>query len=111
MIEKIVLDYLEKGLNIPVFMEEPSEELAEYIVIEKTSGHSKDHIDSATLAIQSYGMSLYEAACLNDKMKKVMNGITELSEISSVSLNRDYNYTDTVRKKYRYQAVYDVVYF
>lgn len=111
MIEKIVLDYLERKLGIPVFMEEPSEKLDRYIVIEKTSGSNSDHIDAATLAIQSYGESLYEAACLNDRMKKEMEIITELDEISSVNLNSDYNYTDTARKKYRYQAVYDLVYF
>ncbi len=111
MIEEIVLNYLEKKLDIPAFMEEPSEELDVYIVIEKTSGGNSNHIDSATLAIQSYGKSLYEAAYWNDRVKKEMSCITELNEISSASLNSDYNYTETARKKYRYQAVYDLVYF
>ena len=54
---------------------------------------------------------MYEAAMLNEKVKKVIGDITDLNDISSVKLNSDYNYTDTARKKYRYQAVFDFVYF
>lgn len=111
MIEKVVLDYLGGKLDVPALMEEPSEKLDAYIVIEKTSGGSNNRIESAALAVQSYGKSLYEAAQLNDKVKEAMQEIIELVEISSVSLNSDYNYTDTARKKYRYQAVFDIVYF
>lgn len=111
MIEKIVLDYLQKKLDIPVLMEEPSEKLETYIVIEKTAGGNSDQISSAMLAIQSYGKNLYGAAQLNEQVKEEMKKIIALDEISSVSLNSDYNYTDTARKKYRYQAVYDLVYF
>ena len=37
--------------------------------------------------------------------------IIELDDISRCELNTDYNYTDTARKKYRYQAVYDIVHY
>ena len=37
--------------------------------------------------------------------------IVEMDDISKCQLNSDYNYTDTTRKKYRYQAVYDMVHF
>ena len=54
---------------------------------------------------------MYEAAILNEKMKDAINDITDLDSVSSAKLNSDYNYTDTARKKYRYQAVFDFVYF
>lgn len=111
MIEVIVSEYLREKLGIPVFMEEPAEKLDSYIVIEKTSGGNNNQIESATLAIQSYGKSLYEAALINEEMKKALAHITDLDDISSAKLNSDYNYTDTARKKYRYQAVFDFVYF
>lgn len=111
MIETIVSDYLKEKLRIPVMTEEPTGKIDSYIVIEKTGSGEKDKIDSATLAIKSYGKSLYEAAILNEKVKKVIGDITDLNDISSVKLNSDYNYTDTARKKYRYQAVFDFVYF
>ena len=44
-------------------------------------------------------------------MKAAMEKIIELDDISKCELNSDYNYTDTNRKKYRYQAVFDIVYF
>ena len=44
-------------------------------------------------------------------MKEAMKKIVEMDDISKCQLNSDYNYTDTTRKKYRYQAVYDMVHF
>ena len=40
-----------------------------------------------------------------------MDGITEKPEIAACRLNSDYNFTDTAKKKYRYQAVFDLVYY
>jgi hypothetical protein len=111
MIEEIVINYLSNNLQIGVYAEEPNDITPPYIVVEKTSGGMVDHIQTATLAIQSYGKSLHDAASLNKKMKGAMENITDLNEISSVELNSDYNYTDTSRKKYRYQAVFDFVYY
>ena len=46
-----------------------------------------------------------------DFYKEAMEKIVEMDDISKCQLNSDYNYTDTTRKKYRYQAVYDMVHF
>ena len=108
MVEKIVKDYLKSSLGIPVRLEEEDDLGNEYVLIEKTGSSTGNHIASATLAIQSYSMSLYGAASLNER---VMEEIIELDDISRCELNTDYNYTDTVRKKYRYQAVYDIVHY
>ena len=40
-----------------------------------------------------------------------MEDIVELDSISQAELNTDYNFTDTQTKRYRYQAVYDLVFF
>ena len=56
-------------------------------------------------------MSLFGAASLNERVKKVMENIIELDDICSCNLNSDYNYTDTGRKKYRYQAVFDITHY
>ena len=32
-------------------------------------------------------------------------------EVASCRLNSDYNFTDTTKKQYRYQAVFDIVYY
>lgn len=110
MIEKIMLDYLSANLTVPVFMEEPTEDLTSYVLIEKTGSTETNHIPTATLAFQSYGVSLYDAAVLNDMVKQVVNDAIQLDTISSARLNSDYNFTDTTTKKYRYQALFVVTY-
>ncbi len=111
MIEKIVLKYLEKSLDIPVFMEEPEEPPDTYIIIEKTSGGREEGLQYATLAIQSYGKSMQQAAELNEALKEAMESIDDQDPISRVELNSDYNFTDTSTKRYRYQAVYNFIYY
>ena len=68
-------------------------------------------IDTATVTIQSYAESMFEAAMLNERVKLAMNEITMLSSVSKASLNSDYNFTDTAKKEYRYQAVYDITFY
>lgn len=111
MIETIVLDYLSDALSIPVSMEVPENPPDQFVVIEKTGGGEENHIKSATLAIQSIAPSLYEAAVLNENVKSAMDGIVVLDTIGRSSLNSDYNFTDTAAKRYRYQAVFDLIYY
>ena len=110
MIEKIVLDYLNDALNVPVYMEMPENKPDRFVLIEKTGSSRENHIDFATITIQSYAESLYYAATLNEDVKQAMDDIIALDTVSSAELNSDYNFTDTETKKYRYQAVYDLVY-
>ena len=111
MVESIVKNYLQSRLNVPVRLEEEDNLGQEYILIEKTGSGKENHVESATLAVQSFSTSLYGAATLNERVKAAMEKIIELDDISKCELNSDYNYTDTNRKKYRYQAVFDIVYF
>lgn len=110
MIEKIVLDYLNEVLNVPVFMEMPEEKLERFVLVEKTGGSVSNYIKNVTLAIQSYAESLYSAGKLNEEVKEAMDRIIFTLDISNSKLNTDYNFTDTTKKKYRYQAVYDLTY-
>ena len=109
LIEEIVLNYLTNELDVFVGMQEP-EKTDKYVLIEKTGSSRTDYVNSATLAIKSHANSLHDAAVLNEEVKKAMDNIIALNEISKVKLNTDYNFTDTTKKKYRYQAVYDLVY-
>lgn len=110
MIEKIVMDYLNDSLEVPAYMEIPENKPERFILMEKTGGSVENFIYSATLAIQSYAKTLYEAATLNEEVKKAMDGIIVLDSVLSSKLNSDYNFTDTETKEYRYQAVYDLSY-
>ena len=68
MVEKIVKDYLQSSLEIPVRLEEEDDLGNEYVLIEKTGSSTENHIASATLAVQSYSASLYGAASLNERV-------------------------------------------
>lgn len=111
MIEETVLDYLSEKVPVMVRMEEELDMPAEYILVEKTGGGENNHIRRATIAVQSYAGSLYRAMQINEEVKEAMEDIVTLDEISRCTLNSDYDYTDTTRKKYRYQAVFDVVHY
>lgn len=111
MIEKIIKDYLQDSLGLPARMEEEDNMGTEYVLVEKTGSGEENHISQATLAIQSYSTSMYKAAALNERVKEAMEKSIELDDISRCELNSDYNYSDTGKKKYRYQAVFDIVYY
>lgn len=111
MIEITMLDYLSRKLNKPVHMQRPKDAPDKYVLIEKTGSQQGDHIFVSMLAVQSYAPTLYEAAELNEEVKELMAAAVELNEVSSVSLNSDYNFTDPEAKQYRYQAVFNVVHY
>lgn len=110
MIEKTILDYLSEKLSCPVVMERNGH-TAPFVLLEKTGSGRTDRINSATIAVQSYGESLYKTAELNEQVKTELNHITEeLDAVSRCALNSDYNFTDTDTKEYRYQALFDFKY-
>ncbi len=111
MIEQILCDYLSLHTGIEAYPERPEVTPDYYILVEKTGGSEKNHISSATIAIQSYAPTMFKAAELNEKVKKVMRGILELDSIGGVHLNNDGNFPDLDRKDYRYQAVYLIKYY
>lgn len=110
MIEKTILDFLKSKLDMPVFLEVPKAPPDAFVLLERTAGGERDHIYTATFAIQSYDVSLLKAAELNDRVKKAMRELTLLDDVSRCHLNSDYNFTETSTKRYRYQAVFEIVY-
>lgn len=111
MIEEIILGYLKTRLNLKVLMEYPDENEERFVVIEKTGSGETNGIKSATIVAQSVADSLFNAAYLNEQVKKAMRDIVTLDEICDVSINSDYNFTDTQTKRYRYQAVFNIVHY
>lgn len=111
MIEEIILAQL-TAAGISAGMEIPEGGVTPpFCVVQKTGGGSENHIRRATVAIQSYGASLFDAAALNEQVLSAMAAITGRPEVSACELNSDYNYTDGTKKEYRYQAVFDLVYY
>lgn len=111
MIEKTVLDWLTANMTVPVYMEKPEVEPESYLVVNKTGSSVSNHIYSATITVQSYAPSKFEAAELNELVKTAMDAIVALTTVSRCQLNSDYSYPDTSTKSYRYQAVFDIVHY
>lgn len=110
MIEKILLDWVNQV--IPAHMELPEDfPGVPFVVLEKTGGGMENHIKTATMIAQSYGGSLLEAAETNERVKERILDAVTLDDIARVELNSEYNYTDPSTKRYRYQAVFDIVYY
>lgn len=111
MIQKIICDYLTDKLEVISLPEEPEETIPQYVIVEKTGGGSKNYINSSVVAIKSYDTSKYGACMLNERVKEVMTNIICLPKIISARLNSDYEYNDSTKKKYRYQAVYEIKHY
>ena len=108
MIEVIVLNYLKNNLSVPAYVEKPTNKPKRYVVLDKIGSSKENHLLSSAIAFQSYAESKYEAARLNEEVKEVVENMIELDGIAGVTLNSDYNFTDTTTKEYRYQAVFDI---
>ena len=119
MIEVTILNYLSDvfGDEVSVLMEipeVPSEDFPEFpeklVVIELVGKSRSNHVCIASVAFQSYGSSLYEAAALDEYVRSAVDAMPELDEIGSAKLSSNYNFTDSRTKQYRYQCVYDIYY-
>lgn len=111
MIELLILNFLkDEGFTAYMQMPEKSPSFP-FVIIEKTGSSRYNRINTSTIAIQSYADTMYEAAVLNDQVKTAMEEAVGLDEITKVSLNSDYNFTDTRTKRYRYQAVFDITHY
>ena len=111
MIEQTVLDFLSSRLDVPAMMEVPSRPPGTFVVVEKTGSGCSNHIRQASIAVQSYGATLLQAAQLDDRVIEAMAALAELPEVAACRLQRDYNFTDTDTRRYRYQAVFAVTYY
>ena len=112
MIEKIIYDYLNNDGPLPAYMERPETAPAEYCLIEKTGENIKDQITTATIAVQTYGKTLFRAAEYCSEVVELMRELPHYSgAVSSVKVNTNGNFTDVATKKYRYQAVFLVTYY
>ena len=111
MIEKIVLEYLEDVLNVPVYMMRPENVSGQFVLIDKVGGSEQDHLRRAQIAFQSYGDTLLDAATLNESVIEAAKNLATLDEISSSKYTNDYNFTNTADKHPRYQAVFEIYYY
>lgn len=119
MIEITLYEYLKSYFaedGIPVYMTLPESlpnptDAWSFILIEKVGSTLENWLFDSTIAIQSYGATLYDAGNLSQKVVRAMLNAISIDEITRVSLNSEYEFTDTETKRPRYQAVFDVTHY
>ena len=112
MIAKELLDFLNADtiLDTPAYMEVPTA-LTDFIILDQTGTSTTNHITTTTIAVQSYGATLWDAMQLNEKVKAAMKRFAELDIVTRVELQTDYNFTNTITKQYRWQAVFEITHY
>ena len=111
MIETTLYNHLQEKLSVPVFMEIPSPIPPRFYLLEKTGGRRENQICYATFALQSYGVSLADAAHMCLKGIDAMLDSVECDSVADCTLNSDYNFPDLTRKRHRYQAVFNLTHY
>lgn len=111
MIEIIIKNYLAEKLSMPVVLEVPADPPKSFILLEKTAAAVRRILTVRCWQSSPTRRPCMEAARLNERVKAAMDSAAELDAVSASRLNSDYNFTDTTTKRYRYQAVYDLVYY
>lgn len=111
MIEARVIEYLAQALALPVSGTTPTPMPDTFLVVERVGGGEDDYIPRADIAVQSWAQTMAQAAALNERVKAAMGAFAERPDISRCHLDSDYNHTDRDTKRFRYQAIFEIVYF
>lgn len=112
MIEVDVKNFIDNNLPYHSYVQKPPEINEPCFVIEKLGGSRNEHIDTATMAIQTYAPTPYQAANTSEIMINAMlEEFIDLPNVAKIELNSSYNYPDTTIKNYRYQAVFEIYYY
>ena len=111
--EAKLIAYLSEKTGLPVSnTKEAGRTSEEYILVQRTNGSRVNKIDSRTYAIQSISsISKLRAAEIDETVVEAMELYENEPYISKCGLNSDYDFTDANTKEFRYQSVYDIVYF
>lgn len=97
--------------DAPAFGDEPKDAPPMFLTVEQVGGGVENKIPRASIAVQSWAGSRDEASQLNLRVIEAMLQAPENPEISRCALDDTYNFTDTTKKRHRYQAVFEVVHF
>lgn len=111
MIEIAVREHLAEMLDVPVFMEFPSEYHTRFVVLRKADSKRENLVDTSMFVTDSYAESLLEAAQLNERVKSALDSLIELNKVSCSARGGDYPFFDTKNKRYRYQAVQNITHY
>ena len=99
------------GCNVAAEMPEDYPDDGALVTVEKVGESVLNRIRTARLAVQSYGDTLLHAAERNEAVLTALEDLTLDPVVSACRVETTYNFSDEVRKRYRYQAVVHVSYY
>ena len=111
-IEIFLKDFFNEKLDAPVYLEKPNGLMQPFVVIDVTGVREiYKGVYYCTAALQSYSHSKYEAEELNRAVMDAAEHLRDMMEVGGASLDTYTPFNDIVRKIYRYQAVYNIVFY
>lgn len=111
LIEVTVKNHVAGLIDCDVYMEYPEKPPEYFVILDRTDGSREEQLNVGLFLAQSYGPSKLAAAMLNEKVKEAMDSLIELPRVAECEMSNDYPFPDTLHKKHRYQAVYEIVYY
>ena len=109
MLETKLIKFLSEALKVSVTAQRPERLSGRAVVIERIGGTRRDRMETVTVAVQSYGDTLLQAAELNETVKEaVLDGFYSRSDVAGCRLTSDYNFSDPSTKQNRYQAIFEI---
>lgn len=110
MIEEVLIRLLNTA-GFKTFTEVEDNMPEAYVIIERTGNSRNNKISKPIVAFRCCSESMYKAAELCESLEKfILEELPGQENIAGVTLNTDYNYTDTETKTYRYCALFVFTY-
>ena len=111
MIEKDIIKYLSDNLAVSVQGELEHDTPDRVVTIQGSAADRVNRIDTTTIIASVYAESMVSAAELCEDVKEALFELTDLDSVSSSKLVTSYPAPDTVNKRYRYQAVFNITHY
>lgn len=108
MIDVLLKNYLESGLDVPVKFEKPKTVPESYVLIELIDAGKDNHIDAVTFQFHCHDTSLYNAAVLTETVEGLLENAISLPAISKSQFGGKKPETT---KTYKYVLTYNFVYY
>ena len=110
IIEKKIKDYLTSKIAYPVHTKTPKSVEERYVQFSIIDRGREDYIDAVTVEFYSYGVSMVDAAAVDEDLRNAMFDFIEEPDISHVDLGGgEYEY-DTALKKDAYRSYFNIFY-
>lgn len=111
MIETILIDQLKTVTGLHAYVMVPDDMPDEFYIIDRTATDKTDHITTVNCAVQAYAKSAARAAEMAEASVVALEQLAERADFSKCAMYNLYMFTDTVRKRPRYQTMFEIIHY